>query len=93
MTLERSIDWLDEEIKKLKAQKKPDEKQLKVYQDFHDWLDELMRFRLFFSEFSGEIEYTKNRLISKEWLLDFIEKELKDWRLSGYHERIIKDME
>ena len=93
MTLEKSIDWLEGEIKTLKAEQKPNEKQLKVYQDFHEWLYELFRFRLFFSEFAGEIECSENVQFPRDWLLKFIESELKDWNLDGYRERIIKDME
>ena len=79
MTLEQTIIWLTNEIEKLKKENAP-EKQIETYLKFSLWLDELMRYRLFMSEFTREIELTEQK--SKEELLKLIADEVKDWRLN-----------
>lgn len=79
MTLEQTVIWLAEQIEKLKEENAP-EKQIETYLKFSLWLDELMRYRLFMSEFTREIELTEQK--SKEELLKLIADEAKDWRLN-----------
>lgn len=78
MTLEQTIIWLTNQIEKLKEENAP-ENQIETYLKFSLWLDELMRYRLFLSEFTREIELTEQK--SKEELLKLIADEAKDWRL------------
>lgn len=79
MTLEQSIIWLTNQIEKLKKENAP-ELQIKTYLKFQLWLDELLRYRLFLSEFTREIELTEQK--SKEELLELIADEARDWRLN-----------
>jgi len=79
MTLEQSIIWLTNQIEKLKKENAP-EGQIKTYLKFQLWLDELLRYRLFLSEFTREIELTEQK--SKEELLELIADEARDWRLN-----------
>ncbi len=79
MNLEQTIMWLENQIEKLKKENAP-EGQIKTYLKFLLWLDELMRYRLFMSEFTREIELTEQK--SKEELLKLIAEEARDWRLN-----------
>lgn len=79
MTLEQTIIWLTNQIAKLKEENSPEE-QIEAYLTFQLWLDELMRYRLFLSEFTREIELTKQK--SKKELLKLIADEARDWRLN-----------
>lgn len=79
MNLEQSIIWLTNQVEKLKKENAPEE-QIKTYLKFQLWLDELMRYRLFLSEFTREIELTEQK--SKEELLKLIADEARDWRLN-----------
>ena len=79
MTLEESIIWLADQIEKLKKENAP-ELQIETYLKFHAWLDELLRYRLFLSEFTREIELTEQK--SKEELLELIADEAREWRLN-----------
>lgn len=79
MNLEQSIIWLTNQVEKLKKENAP-EAQIKTYLKFQLWLDELMRYRLFLSEFTREIELTEQK--SKEELLKLIADEARDWRLN-----------
>ena len=79
MTLEQSIIWLTNQIEKLKKEN-ASEGQIKTYLKFQLWLDELLRYRLFLSEFTREIELTEQK--SKEELLELIADEARDWRLN-----------
>lgn len=79
MNLEQTIIWLSNHIEKLKKENAP-ELQIKTYLKFLSWFDELMRYRLFMSEFTREIELTEQK--SKEELLKLIADEARDWRLN-----------
>lgn len=79
MNLEQSIIWLTNQVEKLKKENAP-EAQIKTYLKFQLWLDELLRYRLFLSEFTREIELTEQK--SKEELLKLIADEARDWRLN-----------
>ncbi len=79
MNLEQSIIWLTNQVEKLKKENAP-EAQIKTYLKFQLWLDELMRYRLFLSEFTREIELTEQK--SKQELLTLIADEARDWRLN-----------
>lgn len=79
MNLEQTILWLQKKIEKLKKENAP-EGQIKTYLKILLWLDELMRYRLFMSEFTREIELTEQK--SKEELLKLIADEARDWRLN-----------
>lgn len=78
MNLEESIIWLSNQIEKLKKENAP-EGQIKTYLKYLLWLDELMRYRLFMSEFIREIELTEPK--SKQELLKLIADEARDWSL------------
>lgn len=79
ITLEQTITWLTNIIEKLKKENAPD-LQIKTYLKVLSWLDELLRYRLFLSEFTREIELTEQK--SKEELLKLIADEAREWRLN-----------
>lgn len=82
MNLEQSIIFIHKQVETLKEQKEVNETQVNFYQKFECWLSELLRYRLFLSEFTNEIELSKECNFSQEWLLDFIHEEVEDWRLN-----------
>ena len=79
MNLEESIIWLTKQVEKLEKENAT-EAQIKTYLKFQLWLDELMRYRLFLSEFTREIELTEQK--TKEELLELIAEEAIDWILN-----------
>lgn len=79
MNLEQSIIWLTNQVEKLKKESAP-EGQIITYLKFQLWLDELLRYRLFLSEFIREIELTEQK--TKEELLELIADEARDWGLN-----------
>ena len=79
MNLEQSIIWLTNQVEKLKKENAP-EALIEAYLKFELWLSELLRYRLFLSEFTREIELTEQK--SKEELLKLIADEARDWRLN-----------
>ena len=86
MTLIQMTQFTREEIKRLKQEQNPDAKRIETNEQLLSWLDELFRFRLFLSEFTREIQYLDESQLDKEWLLNFIDGEVEDWRLKGIYE-------
>lgn len=84
MNLDQSITWLKNETEKIKKQKVPNIAQFKTYQKYLNWLMELFRYRMMFSEIRREIELTEPK--SKEELLKFLDEEFKDWQLNDIEE-------
>ena len=63
--------------------KKEDDPKKKTYQSLHDWLDDLFKYRLMFSEIENEFALSDRNVFSKEWILNFLRDEKKDWKLDG----------
>lgn len=82
MNLPESIQWLKGQIEELEKAN-ADMKQIRVYKKFLFWLDDLFKYRLMFSEIQSEFAFTEKAMVSTEWLLDFLEDELKEWQLDG----------
>lgn len=82
MNLTESIKWLRGQVEELEKAK-ADEKQIAIYMRFHNWLDDLFRYRLMFSEIQNEIALSEKSEFSKEWLLNLLKDERKDWKLDG----------
>lgn len=80
MNLEQTIEWQEKRIRDLekagavKAQIKSDEK-------FLSWHKELLRYRLFLSEYINEIALSEKDIFTKIELLELLESEIDDWRL------------
>lgn len=51
------------------------------YQKILDWLNELLRFRLFLSEYENEYVLTNKKWHKNEEVLAFLRDEIADWRL------------
>ena len=82
MNLTESIRWLKNQIDDLEKAK-ADMKQIRVYKKFLFWLDDLLKYRLMFSEIKNEIALSEKSMFSKESLLDLLTDELKEWNLDG----------
>lgn len=67
MNLNQTVEWLKKETNRIEAEKAP-QAQINAY-NILAWLCELMRYRLFLSEFTREIELTEQK--SKEDLLNY----------------------
>lgn len=81
MNLEQSIMWLTGETEKLKKAAVPEIKKIRVYQKYLSWMNELLRWRLFYSELRRELELTE---FEQEDLLKFLDEEYKEWRLNEF---------
>ena len=82
MNLTESIKWLNGQIEELEKAN-ANMKQIKVYKKFLFWLDDLLKYRLMFSEIRGEFSYTDNATFSTDYLLNFLDEELKEWNLDN----------
>lgn len=82
MNLVSYIKFLKYELNKLENAKEDDPKK-KTYQSLHDWLDDLFKYRLMFSEIENEFALSDRNVFSKEWILNFLRDEKKDWKLDG----------
>lgn len=80
MDLEQTIKWLREQIGKL-TKEHADLLKIKTYSKFYCYLDELERYRLCRSEFIREIELSDKEVMTKEFILNLIDEEVKDWKL------------
>lgn len=80
MNLEQTIKWFREQIDKL-TKEHANLLQIKTYSKFYCYLDELERYRLCRSEFRREIELSGKKVMTKEYILNLIDEEVKDWKL------------
>jgi len=81
MNLEQSIMWLTGETEKLKKAAVPEIKKILVYQKYLSWMNELLRWRLFYSEVRRELELNE---FEQEELLKFLDEEYEEWRLNEF---------
>lgn len=81
MNLEQSIMWLTSETEKLKKAAVPEIKKILVYRKYLSWMNELLRWRLFYSEVRRELELTE---FEQEDLLKFLDEEYEEWRLNEF---------
>lgn len=82
MNLVETMGFLKDQIEKLEKAN-ADESDIAMYMLFLNWLDDLFKYRLMFSEIQNEIALSKRNVFSKQWLLDFFKDEMKDWELYG----------
>lgn len=82
MNLVETKEYLKNQMTKLKKTN-ADQDKIKVYQKIYGWLDDLLKYRLMFSEIRGEFSYTDNATFSTDYLLDFLDEELKEWNLDN----------
>ena len=80
MNLEQSIQWINKRIEELESKEAPPA-QIQSYKKFASWLEELLRYRLFYSEVLNEIDQSENDFFTKERLVKFLEEEHEEWRL------------
>lgn len=80
MNLEQTIEWLDKRVKELEAQEAP-KGQIESDKKFLSWHKELLRFRLFLSEYINEIALSEKDTFTKVEMLKLLESEIDDWRL------------
>ena len=80
MNLEKTIIWSAAYIEEKKKEgAKPEE--LTSYLKMQSWLEECLRYRLFYSEIINEIELSEQPIFTKERLVKFLEDESKEWKL------------
>lgn len=85
MNLPNSIKWLKEQIETLKKENaKP--LQIKTYEKWCSWLDELFHFKLCWSETYHEIALSKKSVFTKEELVELFKEQEKDWSLKVYED-------
>lgn len=82
MNLVETMGFLKDQIEKLEKAN-ADESDIAMYMLFLNWLDDLFKYRLMFSEIQNEISLSKRNVFPKQWLLDFFKNEMKDWELYG----------
>lgn len=82
MNLVETKKYLKNQMTKLKKTN-ADQDKIKVYQKMYGWLDDLLKYRLMFSEIRGEFSYTDNATFSTDYLLNFLNEELKEWNLDN----------
>lgn len=82
MNLVETKEYLKNQMTKLKKTN-ADQDKIKVYQKMYCWLDDLLKYRLMFSEIRGEVSYTDNATFSTDYLLNFLDEELKEWNLDN----------
>lgn len=82
MNLVETKKYLKNQMTKLKKTN-ADQDKIKVYQKMYGWLDDLLKYRLMFSEIRGEFSYTDNATFSTDYLLNFLDEELKEWNLDN----------
>lgn len=76
MNLEQTINFIKDMI-----EKSDDVAAARSYQKILDWLNELLRFRLFLSEYENEYVLTNKKWHKNEEVLAFLRDEIADWRL------------
>lgn len=72
------IVWLIIRTKELEEEEAPIKVQ-KTNAKFASWLDELLRYRLFLSEYQRELEMTPEK--NKAEQIKLLKDEIEDWRL------------
>lgn len=60
-----------------------DEMDIEITKKIFDWLDDLFKYRLMFSEIRNEFAHYDKIAISTQRLLNFLDDELKEWELDG----------
>lgn len=80
MNLEQTIEWLDKRVKELEVQEAP-KGQIESDKKILSWHKELLRFRLFLSEYINEIALSEKDTFTKVEMLKLLESEIDDWRL------------
>ena len=80
MNLEETIKWSIAYVEKKKKEGAQPEA-LTSYLKMQSWLEECLRYRLFYSEIINEIELSDQPVFTKERLVKFLEDERKEWRL------------
>lgn len=80
MNLEDTIEWMERRIENEKASGAP-KGQIKSDEKIVLWLKELLRYRLFYSEYHREIHLSKKNRFTKQEILDLLDGECEDWRL------------
>lgn len=78
MNLEESVVWFKIRTKELEEEEAPIEAQ-KTNAKFACWLDELLRYRLFLSEYQRELKMTPEK--NKAEQIKLLKDEIEDWRL------------
>lgn len=76
MNLEQTIKFIKDMIEKA-----DDAAAARSYQKILDWLNELLRFRLFLSEYENEYVLTNKKWHKNEEVLAFLRDLIADWRL------------
>lgn len=76
MNLEQTINFIKDMI-----EKSDDAAAARSYQKILDWLNELLRFRLFLSEYENEYVLTNKKWHKNEEVLAFLRDEIADWSL------------
>lgn len=80
MNLENTIEWMERRIKNLE-ESGASKRQIKSDEKMCSWLKELLRYRLFYSEYHREIHLSKKNTFTKKEILDLLDSECDDWRL------------
>ena len=75
--IETSQYFLDQIIKKTECS----DDDIEIYIKFYNWLDELYRYRLMFSEIQNEIELSTDIAFSKAEILTLLQDERDEWQL------------
>lgn len=78
MNLEECLEHFRKRTSELKQNKAPEGKILMTH-IMAEWLDELLRYRLFLSEYKREIAMTPEK--NKAEQIKLLKDEIEDWRL------------
>ena len=81
MDLETTIKWTQKRVDELSDDKATDPNEMRANTKMLSWLEELLRYRLFYSEVINEIDQSDNAIFTKERLVKFLEEEYKEWQL------------
>lgn len=73
------IDWLKDVVEKDKV----DDHAKLFWKRLIVWLGDLLKYRLMFSELRNEIALSGRKVWTKQALLELLDSEMDDWKLSG----------